>query len=357
VTAPARIELPERARILVVVLRRLGDVILATPLIRSLRRAWPQAHIDALVFSDTAGVLDGNPDLNGVVVMPTRPRAAQSLAMAARLLRRYDLAVSTQSGDRPTYFAVIAARRAVAPVEARFNGAFKRALLHRSVPYVAGLHRVEEMLRLADLLGIARVPQVVCPRPRDVAGLPDGDYAVIHAAPKFRYKQWSAAGWRAIAERLKARGLGVIATGGPGEDERRYLDTVWNGASYVRRLDGRLDWPQLSGLLTNANVYVGPDTSVTHLAAAAGCPTVALYGPTDPRLWGPWPAGGLETIWDAAGAVQRRGNVWLVQNPLPCMPCQLEGCERRLESYSACLDEMPAERVMAAMEEALGDGR
>ena len=121
----------------------------------------------------------------------------------------------------------------------------------------------------------------------------------------------------------------------------------------VRRLDGRLDWPQLAGLLAKARVYVGPDTSVTHVAAAAGCPTVALYGPTDPRLWGPWPTGGLDTMWDAAGTVQRRGNVWLVQNPLPCLPCQLEGCERRLESYSACLDELSPRQVIAAVEEAL----
>ena len=106
-------------------------------------------------------------------------------------------------------------------------------------------------------------------------------------------------------------------------------------------------------MLSQARVYVGPDTSVTHLAAAAGCPTVALYGPTDPRLWGPWPVGGLDPTWEAAGTIQRRGNVWLVQNPLPCMPCQLEGCERRLDSYSTCLDELPPEQVIAAVDQAL----
>jgi len=43
---------------------------------------------------------------------------------------------------------------------------------------------------------------------------------------------------------------------------------------------------------------------------------------------------------ELAATMQRRGNVWLVQNPLPCMPCQLDGCERKLESYSCCLDEL-----------------
>ncbi len=348
----SRIKLPAKPRILVVALRRLGDVLLTTPLIRSLRRAWPEARIEALVFADTAGILAGNPDINGVVTMPPRPAAWQSLALAARLWRQYDLAISTQSGDRPTGFAVIAGRRRVAPVEDRFTGRVKRALLHRSVDIVQGVHRVEQMLRLADGLGIARVPELVAPKPDQFSGAPAGPYAVIHAAPFFRYKQWTAQGWRDLAVALAARGLSVIATGGPDAGERRYLDEVWTGAR-VTRVDGQLNWPQLTGLLSKARVYVGPDTSVTHLAAATGIPTVAIYGPTDPRLWGPWPAAGLDESWPAAGAIQRRGNVWLVQNALPCMPCQLEGCERRLTSYSACLDELPAAQVIAAADQAL----
>jgi heptosyltransferase-3 len=345
------LRLPPAPKILVVALRRLGDVLLTTPLIRSLRLAWPDAGIDALVFADTAGILDGNPDLNGVVAMPPRPTAGQSLALAARLRRRYDLAISTQCGDRPSFFAYVAGRQRVGPVEANLNGRIKAMAYARSMPYAPGVHRVEEMLRLADTLGIARAPAVVAPRPRPVDDLP-ADYAVIHAAPMFRYKQWTMEGWRALAAALSKRGLAVIATGGPAKAERSYLDATWAGAP-VRRLDGRLDWPQLAALLAKARVYVGPDTSVTHLAAAAGCPTFALYGPTDPRLWGPWPAGGLGEMWAAAGSVQRRGNVWLVQHPLPCVPCQLEGCERRIGSYSACLDELSAEHVIGVVDEAL----
>jgi heptosyltransferase-3 len=354
-TAMNRIELPTRPRILVVTLRRLGDVLLTTPLIRSVRRAWPEAVIDALVFAGTDGILEGNPDLDGVVTMPPRPTTAQSLALAARLWRKYDLAVSTQCGDRPMFFADIAGRMRAAPVESTFNGRIKRAFLHRSVPYIAGVHRVEEILRLADLLGIARVPDLVPPRPADFGDKAVGPYAVIHAAPMFRYKQWTSSGWRAVAAALSARGLSVIATGGPDATERHYLDEVWSDAAVAaRRVDGQLNWQQLAGLLAKSRVFIGPDTSVTHLAAASGCPTIALYGPTDPRLWGPWPVGGMATTWEAAGKIQRRGNVWLVQNPLPCLPCQLEGCERRLDSDSQCLNELSPQQVIAAVDQALG---
>ena len=351
----SRIELPAHPRILVIALRRLGDVLLTTPLIRSLRRAWPAARIDALVFGDTAGILEGNPDLDRVVTMPARPTALQSLALAARLWRRYDLALSTQSGDRPSFFAFVAGRARAGPVDASFNGWLKRLAYRRSMPVAPGLHRVEEMLRLADLIGIARVPELVAPQMLDPAELPAAPYAVVHAAPMFRYKRWSLDGWRELAAALAARGLAVIATGGPGADEHAYLNEVWHGAgASVRRVDGQLSWPHLAALLAQARVYIGPDTSVTHLAAASGCPTVALYGPTDPRLWGPWPVGGLGAMWEAAATIQNRGNVWLVQNALPCMPCQLEGCERRLDSYSVCLDELAPQQVIAAVDRALG---
>jgi heptosyltransferase-3 len=347
-----RMALPPRPRILVIALRRLGDVLLSTPLIRSIRRGWPDARVDALVFGDTAGILEGNPDIDRVIAMPPRPSALDSFKIAAQLLGRYDLAVSTQSGDRPTAFAALAAPRRVAPVEERFSGRVKRVLLSRSVPHDMKLHRVEAMLHLADALGIARVPEVVAPQGDHPPELPRGDYAVIHAAPMFTYKRWTETGWRAVAEALAARGLTVIATGGPGAEERRYLDEVWRDTPVERR-DGRLGWPALAALLAQARVYVGPDTSVTHLAASTGCPTVALYGPTDPRLWGPWPAGGLNAPWEPAGHIQHCGNVRLVQQAFPCTPCQLEGCERNLASKSQCLMELSPGRVIVAVDHAI----
>ena len=190
------------------------------------------------------------------------------------------------------------------------------------------------------------------------AVLPHGRYAVLHANPLYRFRRWTDEGWRALARALAERGLKVIATGGPDPAERAYLDGVWSGIEPpVERLDGKLDWPQLSALLGGAAVYVGPDTSMTHLAAATGCPTVALYGPASPHVIGPWPIGGPKQPWARAGTIQHRGNVWVVQNPLPCLPCEKLGCEGHYASYSQCLDELPARQVLAAVDQALAAGR
>jgi heptosyltransferase-3 len=345
-----RIALPAKPRILVVSLRRIGDMLLTTPLIRSLKRAWPDASIDVLAFTGSAAIVTGNPDVDRVIAVPARPKLGETLALAARLFKRYDLAISTQPGDRPTLFTLLAGRRHCGLIDAdgpALGRAVKSSLLHRATPASATIHRIEQMLRLADALGVPRVPEVVCPAPLGFA--PDEKYAVIHASPMFRYKQWAPECWRALAAGLKQRGLSVVAIGGPDPAERQYLDDVWQGSLTIHQLS----WPQNVTLVQGARLFVGPDTSTTHLAAATGCPTVALFGPTDPRIWGPWPHGGLDAPWQASGAIQNRGNVWLVQNPLPCWPCQLEGCERHIGSASVCLDELKAEPVLAAVDQAL----
>jgi len=346
------VSLPSAPRVLVVALRRLGDVLLTTPLIRSIKRAYPQASIEALVFAGTEGILAGNPDLSGIVTIAQRARLGETLALVRRLGRRYDLALSTQTGDRPTALAVIAGRQSAGPLEADgFAAKVKRLALSRTYVRDRGEHRVLDILRLAELLGIAAHAEVVCPggaaRP---ALTPAQPYAIVHAAPMFTYKRWKAGGWRQLAAALRERGLATVVTGAA--TDRVYLDDIWRDSDVVR-LDGKLDWPELAAAIAAARAYIGPDTAITHLAAATATPTVALYGPTDPRLWGPWPVGGLDRPWAAAGTVQRRGNVWLVQNPLPCLPCQLEGCERRLDSHSQCLDELSLGQVMSAVDQAL----
>jgi heptosyltransferase III len=346
------IKLPPNPRVLVVAMRRLGDVLLTTPLIHSVKRAFPAAAIDALVFAGTEGILSGNPDLADVTTIPERPSLAESLPLLRRLARRYDLAITTQTGDRPTALAVFAGRQSAGPIEADgLSATVKGFALTRSYKTNRAQHRIVDLLRLAELLDIPASAEVICPR-GDVRPdlIPGQAYAVVHAVPKYTYKRWTNEGWRQLARELRGRGLATMVIGA--KTDRAYLDDVWRECD-VTRLDGALTWPELSALIGTARVYVGPDTAVTHLAAATGTQTVALYGPTDPRIWGPWPVGGLERPWAAAGTIQNRGNVWLVQNPLPCLPCQKEGCERHLESHSRCLDELSAAQVVATVDRAL----
>jgi heptosyltransferase-3 len=176
----------------------------------------------------------------------------------------------------------------------------------------------------------------------------------------FVYKAWTVAGWCSLIAALQARGLRVVLSGGPAATERALADEVLAGlpAGSQPVLDavGRLRLAELSGLIGEARVFIGPDTSVTHLAAACGTPVVTLFGPSNPCVWGPWPQGYArpdESPWQFVAPLQRSGNVSIVQGVKPCVPCLLEGCDRHLASRSACLDELPAQRVIAAVDAAL----
>jgi len=304
-------------------------------------------------------MLSGNPDVSAVLTIPQHPTWAEMAALARSLWRRYDLAVSTQAGDRPTLFAWLAGRKRLGPLFADDGGAWwKRRALQTTVPADPDSHRVPELMRLAQALGVAEPAELVCPAPVALPPLAfERPYAVLHANPMFVFRRWTMDGWRALAAALAQRGLAVVATGGPDAQERAYLDELWGADANVIRFDGWLTWQQLTTLLGGAAVYVGPDTSMTHLAAAAGCPTVALYGPASPHRIGPWPIGGLTDMWQPAGRIQQRGNVWVVQNPLPCLPCEKLGCEGHLQSFSRCLDELAAAQVLTAVDEALGAAR
>jgi heptosyltransferase-3 len=347
-------DLPDDPHVLVITLRRLGDVLLTTPLIRTLRRGFPRATLDVLLFRGSEGILEGNPDIDNAITMPERPSAGETLALVRRLWRRYDLVVTTQAGDRPTAFALIAGRRRVGLVPpAGATGVWwKRYAHHVPVAVPPDTHRVTQLFALTNALGLPPAPDIVCPRGSQAGEIaPRGSYAVVHPNPFYRYKRWTDAGWRGLARGLAERGLAVVVTEGPDPAEQAYMESLWSGTDVVR-VRGRLDWPGLAALLKGAAVYVGPDTSMTHLAAGSGCPTIALYGPTSPRLIGPWPVGGLATPWDPAGTVQHRGNVWLVQNPLPCLPCEKLGCEGHLDSYSRCLDELSVGTVLSVVDQA-----
>jgi heptosyltransferase III len=350
--------------VLIVVTRRIGDVLLATPLVRSVKRAWPQAAVDALVFAGTEGVIKANPDVRRVLTVRERPGAFEHAALLARLARRYDVALSTQHGDRATLYAWVAGRWRAGLLDARPGQRWKKALLRRWVPFDdRDTHTVRMNLALAGALGIPRSAEVVVAWTAEeerAAGhlLGGGDgrpLAVLHPYPKFNYKMWRREAWIELARRLTAMDYRIAVTGGSDADELAYDGHI------VRALPGdsvdatgRLSFGASACLVGRARLYVGPDTALTHAAAALGVPTVALFGPTNCVKWGPWPRGQSADAepWRRLGS-QQRGNVLLLQGPGACVPCHLEGCDRHVGSSSDCLQELSVDRVSDAVEEVL----
>ena len=351
-------------RILVVATRRIGDVLLTTPLIASLHAAWPDARLDVLVFAGTGGVLAGLPMVDSVVEVAERPSAADHVRLLRRISCRYDLALSTIPGDRPTLYARFAARRAIGIQLSGAKHLWKRRLLSASVPYDEhGLHTVLQNLRLADALGIPRHPAVHVAASAELpaaieAEIERSPFIVVHPWPRFRYKMWHDAGFAEFGRWARAQSLRIVLSASGSADELAYVQAL-RGQLPQDTIDlaGRVSLAQLATVLRRARLYLGPDTVVTHMAAALGVPTLALFGPSDPVRWGPWPAMHASDAnpWPRTGS-GRVGNVYLLQGIAPCapgVPCLMEGCGRHVESTSDCLTGLPAARVIGAAMELL----
>src|SRR5208283_218712 len=348
---------------LVVVPRRLGDVLLATPVMRSLKHAFPGCAIDVLVFTGTQATLSGNSDVRRVLTIDERSSFSAHFALLGQIFQRYDIALSLVPGDRSTVYAWFAGHTSIGLVINENKHAWKKWLLNRSIPFDNhNTHTIIMHLRVLETLGIPSLTKVVVsPREEDIrAGhaqlVQHGvstRYAVLHPFPKFRYKMWHDQGWIEVARWLQQRGLQVVITGSDDADEFAYCAAL-AARTGAKNLAGALTLLATAAVIADAAVYLGPDTVTTHIAAALGVPTVALFGPGDPLKWGPWPRShtGLDNPWRHIGS-QAHGNVQIIQGKTICAPCFLEGCDRRIDSASDCLTGLPARRVIDALERQL----
>jgi len=355
------------ASVLLIATRQIGDVLLVTPLLRSMRRAWPQARIDVLVYTNKGGMLEGNPDCDVIIESDEHPDLAGYRTLFGGIFRRYDLAVTTQANDRGHLYAFLAGRQRAGLIpDTSAQSAWKRIICSQWVLLDnIHTHTVVQNLALASEVGITPLAEVVPPAGDENAldlHLPfpwrTTAFVVLHPYPMWRYKRWTDAGWRAMLEYCINKGWQVVISGGPDVEERDYckkLASTRPGA--VFSLAGNTSFGSLACLLRKAIAYIGPDTATTHLAAACGTPALALYGPTNPVKWGPWPIGGQSPTlaqtspWSMRSVPwQCAGNVLIVQGEGECVPCLEEGCDRHKNSDSQCLLALPVSRVIEALE-------
>ncbi len=343
-----------------VVCRYLGDVLLATPLAQSLSEAG--YSIDWLVAPGTESILENQPYAQQVFVVDQSTPWHRQLALSIRFFRKYDKAFALPSTDRAMFFALSASASTHALIAAdRSQDAWKRRMARTWLDYIPGKHMVSLACKLAETAALPACRNVKITWSEEDAQqvfslLPwdkETPYIHIHPFARWPYKWWRSGEWKTLIGRAEKNGLRVVITGSPAEINQATVLAKNFAENAVCILAGQLNWRQLACLSHTAQAYIGMDTANTHLAASTDTPVIALFGPTDPRIWGPWPNGfnGL-TPWQASSddGIQRQGNISLLQGQQDCVPCQLEGCEHRPDSVSLCLKEMQAEWVWQEVE-------
>ncbi len=343
-------------RVIVIVTRQIGDVLLTTPLIDAAKARWPEAQIDVLGFAGTLGMLRGNPAVHEFIEVPSGSGWRQARALLPRIWRRYDLALVAEASDRAHLYGWAAAPLRSSLVPQRRSIAWWKKRLSQHTVTIDDDRTPTVLEKLALLAPWGPMPQAVSVTPPQAQALPDALLSqlrvapvVVHVPSMWRYKQWPVRYFADVIQALLGRGHQVVLTGTGSEVDQAQVSAVRHLGSPPALIDvsGQLNLNQVTELLRRAALYVGPDTSITHLAAATGTPVVTMFGPTNPVRWGPWPQGvPPESPWERKQPRQSAARVIVLQAEQDCVACGRAGCEDHRDSRSACLEALLPERVI-----------
>jgi heptosyltransferase-1 len=285
-------------RILVVKLSSLGDVILATPCLRALRRAFPDSRIHLAVESRWADAVRNNSYLDGLIECSSQvrlsPRYLLDIYRRLSTLGPFDLALDLQGTRRSAAWVYVSRARiqagrgehrpgwkAAAPTDRSRHAVLVCADFCRSIGIPVASLDPEIQLAVHNERAVDGI--------LDRLGLPRTHFVVLNPFSSWGAKEWPEQRSAELAGRISRElGMRVLITGSGSEAKRADRMTELNGCGHVVSLAGRLTLGQALCLYRRACLLVTCDSGPMHAAAALGTPVVALFGPTHPEHTGPW---------------------------------------------------------------------
>ncbi len=338
------------SRILIVAVNWLGDLIFLTPAIRAIRRQYPRAYLACLTPPRGVDLLKGNPHLDAVIPLSSR-RGLFGLISLWPLARRLE----TERFDTAFLFHRSFSRTVLAwaaGIRSRIGyRTWKRGwLLTQAVdpPPQDSVHKAAGFLLLLEKVGIAtdglRYEVGLLPEDAQAAErllkewqiTPADRWVALHPGANWHLKRWPLHRFAELADCLQTRyRTRVLLIGDQGD-----LPLV---QAMVKRMKtpplvatGKTTFRQLGALLRRAALLISNDSGPLHLGQAVGTPTVALFGPTDPRLSGPQDGERSMTLFGSIGC------------PVPCYQLR---CPVNL-----CMGEITVEQVLSAASRFLNQG-
>lgn len=293
-------------KILILQLKRIGDLILTTPAIHCLKEQFPQAHLTLVTESSCRGLVEAMPvdetfvyhrghGLSGHLGHGPNAWIKNNLMGS-----RPDYCLDFTGTDRSAWFAFASRAQRKITFE-RFRKKFLRGKVYTDFvdSPVRDRHTADHYTDLLQPLGIARkgipldlrLPETAFSQATaHLAALGiSGSYAVIHAGTARPEKYWNPDSWIQVIDFLYQQyGLTSVLTGSNDSDEQTHLAIIKKGASgKVADLSGKTNLLELSAIIQKARIFCGVDTAALHLADAMKTPAVALFGPTNPFHWQP----------------------------------------------------------------------
>lgn len=324
----------------------VGDMVLTTPLLRALKRRYPEARLTLLSTPAGAALLRGSPYVDETIVFDKkkRDRSTRALVALARRLRAggFDAVVAAQRSFRTG----VLVRATGAPLRIGFAGApggwaYTRRVAadapHQALRYLALAGAAGVDLASAD--GTPELPvlpeaAVSIDRKLEADGIgPCEPLLVLAPGSVWGSKRWTPEGFAAVAAAAPALGLRPVLVGSPDEAELAARIAAMVSMN-VPSLAGRSDLAELAALAARARVLVANDSGSGHIAAAVGTPVVSIFGPTSPSF-GFAPYGRATRIVEVDG--------------LDCRPCDRHGPPVCPLGHHRCMREIRPERVIEAV--------
>ncbi|MFL5696825.1 MAG: glycosyltransferase family 9 protein [Ktedonobacteraceae bacterium] len=354
------IKLPPKAHILVIKMAGIGDLLLATPALRALRETYPQARIDLLVTPASAGILNGWEVLDHIVVLDkylfdypqqivTNPRNLLRLAPLW-----YDLRDTHYDAVLLLHHLTLPFGRLKHQLLLRTTGAKWRVGLDNGHGWFlnvrvkdngfGAMHEAEYNLAVAEAVGATTSDKRLTVPLSEEDHLHAWQLLYEHEGPESikhpiiamhpgsgSYsiaRRWAPERFAQLADSLYSDiGGQLLLLGGPEEAElHQQITGIMQSAMPVRSLAGRGSIKVTAAILEQVDLFVGNDSALVHLAVAGGAPTVAIFGLTNARAWGPFTGG---TPGQQAAVVRLN---------LPCMPCFYRGHELGMPEGCATRD-------------------
>ena len=335
-------------KILIIKLRYIGDVLLATPTVRAIKAARPDVRVTMLVNRGTEDVLSGNPDLDEIMVLDKGSLAAQWRLIAGLRRRQFDTVIDLTDGDRSAFLSWISG----APVRIGFNDEHRwrgRCYTQVVLPGPGVRHRIDrdlEVLKPMSIQAGSKDPQLwLMPEEENSAnqlldqlGVQRSQSMVIlQPGARYWFKAWPLERFAELADRLTAQYDCQVLIGGSHQDIDLAQQIRQMAKSSPIIMAGRTAIKQFAAIAKKSALFVGSDSGAMHIASAVGTPVVALFGPSNPREWGP-----------------RGGSVEVIYKGLDCRACFHPTCQRGEQN---CMRLISIDEVMMAVTGLMGLAR
>ena len=333
---------------LIIKLRYIGDVLLATPTVRAIKAAQPDVRVTMMVNRGTEDVLFENPDLEEVVVLDKGSLAAQSRLIVGLRSRRFDTVIDLTDGDRSAFLSWIsgASVRIGFNDEHRWRGKYYTQVV-QSAPGVQ--HRIDRDLDALKPMSIQAgskdlhlrvTPEEVDSADQllDQLGVQRSQSMVIlQPGARYWFKAWPPERYAELADRVTSQYGCHVLIGGSSADLDLAQQIRQMAKSRPTIMAGRTTIKQFAAIAKRSALFVGSDSGAMHIAAAVGTSVVALFGPSNPREWGP-----------------RGGPAEILYKEIDCRICFHPTCTRGEEN---CMRRISVEEVIAAAQKLLLSGK